>query len=140
VLLRKGARLAQAAARRQGEHHLARGAVDAQRVAARLPVTAQPHEVNRAVEYDFDRLRLAVPAIEQRAPGHGYRSKRESARRNTAITGAGFHSGENSRYAAAPFARVAARLPGLREPLFDSTKSATRGAISARKREPLNTP
>ena len=39
-------------------------------------------------------------------------------------------------------AAIAARLPALRRifPLFESTKSAMRGAISARKREPLNTP
>src|SRR5712691_3628617 len=37
---------------------------------------------------------------------------------------------------------LGARLPALRRifPLFESTKSAMRGAISARKREPLNTP
>ena len=40
--------------------------------------------------------------------------------------------------AALPFA--AARGRAARAPLWDSTKSAMRGAISARKREPLNTP
>ena len=39
-------------------------------------------------------------------------------------------------------ARLGARLPRLRAraALFDSTKSATRGTISARNRYPLNTP
>src|SRR5262245_65906554 len=39
-------------------------------------------------------------------------------------------------------ARLGARLPRLRAraALFESTKSATRGTISARNRDPLNTP
>src|ERR1019366_1115300 len=44
-------------------------------------------------------------------------------------------------FAAARGAFSAARSPpSLSSPLLDSTKSAIRGAISARKRDPLNTP
>src|SRR5262249_13195845 len=44
--------------------------------------------------------------------------------------------------AAGALARLGARLAtlGARAALFESTKSETRGTISARKRDPLNTP
>ena len=70
VLLRECLRLLQAAARRHGEHDLARRGLDAQRVAARLPVPAQPDEIDRLVEDDLDRLRFGRTAIEQRAQRH----------------------------------------------------------------------
>ena len=54
MLLRELVRLLHAAARRHGEHDFARGGIDAQRVAARLPVPAQPDEIDRLVENDLD--------------------------------------------------------------------------------------
>ena len=56
VLLREFLGFPDAAARRHGEHHLARGGVDAQRVAARLPVPPDAHEIDRPVEDDLNRL------------------------------------------------------------------------------------
>src|SRR5262245_66013623 len=47
VLLRELLRLLEAAARRHGENHLARGGVDEQRIASGLAMTAQAHEMNR---------------------------------------------------------------------------------------------
>src|SRR5262249_11828626 len=71
VLLRKLLRLLEAAARRHGENHLARGGVDAQRIASGLAMTAQAHEINRFVEDDLNDRGLARTAIEQRAKRHG---------------------------------------------------------------------
>ena len=65
VLLGEFARLLQAAARRHGEHDFAGGGMDAQRVAARLPVAAHAHQIDLAIEGDADRRRLARPAVEQ---------------------------------------------------------------------------
>ena len=62
VFLRECTRLLQTAARRHGEHHLARDGMDAQRVAARLPVAAQAHQKDLAVEIDRDGRRLAGAA------------------------------------------------------------------------------
>ena len=77
VLLRELARLLQRAARRNGEHHFARRRLDAQRIAARLPVPAHAHEIDRAVEDDLDRLRLTWPAIKQRTLRHGGRPQNQ---------------------------------------------------------------
>src|SRR5262249_21312325 len=71
VLLRELFRLLEAAARRHGENHLAGGGVDAQRVASRLAMTPQAHEINRFVENDLNDRGLARTAIEQRAQRHG---------------------------------------------------------------------
>jgi hypothetical protein len=71
VLLREVLGFLDAAARRHGENHLARGGVDAQRVAARLPVPPDAHQIDRPVEHDLNRRRLARTAIEQRAKRHG---------------------------------------------------------------------
>src|SRR5262249_60892311 len=71
VLLRELFRLLEAAARRHGENHLARGGVDAQRIASGLAMTAQAYEVNRFVEDDLNDRGLARTTIEQRAQRHG---------------------------------------------------------------------
>src|SRR5262249_58889803 len=71
VLLGELLRLLEAAARRHGENHLARGGVDAQRIASGLAMAAQAHEVNRFVEDDLNDRGLARTAIEQRAKRHG---------------------------------------------------------------------
>src|SRR6516225_2067255 len=71
VLLRELFRLLEAAARRHGENHLAGGGVDAQRIASRLAMPAQAHEINRFVENDLNNRGLARTAIEQRAQRHG---------------------------------------------------------------------
>src|SRR5262245_11725205 len=70
VLLRELFRLLEAAARRHGENHVAGGGVDAQRIASRLTMTAQAHEINRFVENDLNDRGLARTAIEQRAQRH----------------------------------------------------------------------
>ena len=44
--------------------------LNAQGVATRLPVPPHPHEIDRSVEEDLDRLRLTRAAIEQRAVRH----------------------------------------------------------------------
>ncbi len=56
--------------------------------------------------------------------------------------GASAGDGATSAASAAAVILLAPRRPELRAPaeLFDSTKSAMRGTISARNREPLNTP
>src|SRR5262249_53019169 len=82
VLLRELFGFLNAAARRHGENHLARGGVDPQRVASRLAMTAQPHEMDRLVEYDLNDRGLARTAIEQRAKRHGLHL--QQPRRNTA--------------------------------------------------------
>src|SRR5262249_56008954 len=71
VVLGELLRLLEAAARRHCENHLARGGVDAQRIASRLAMTAQAHEINRFVEDDLNDRGLARTAIEQRAQRHG---------------------------------------------------------------------
>jgi hypothetical protein len=71
VLLREGARLLEAAARRDGEHDLARRGLDAQGVTPRLRVAAHAHRIDRAIERDLDRLRLGRTAEEQRAQHEG---------------------------------------------------------------------
>ena len=71
VLLRKGARLLDRAARRYGQNDFARRRLDAQRIAARLAMPLEPHRIDRSVECDLDRLRLARAAKEQRALRHG---------------------------------------------------------------------
>src|SRR5262249_56245655 len=63
--------LLEAAVRRHGENHLARGGVDAQRIASGLTMTAQAYEINRFVEDDLNDRGLARTAIEQRAQRHG---------------------------------------------------------------------
>ena len=70
MLLGKFARLTQAAARRHGEHRLARHRDDAQRVTPRLAMAAQPNEIDGVFANDFDRRRLGGTTIEQRACGH----------------------------------------------------------------------
>ena len=87
VLLRELFCFLDAAARGHGEDHFARGGVDAQRVAARLAMTAQAHEVDRLVENDLDDRGLAWTAIEQRAKRHG--STLQQPRANTAILARG---------------------------------------------------
>src|SRR5579872_3940555 len=67
LLLRKVARLFQAPARRHRKQHFARGRMDTQCVAPRPPVTAHAHRIDRLVEGDVDRQRLARPAIKQSA-------------------------------------------------------------------------
>src|SRR4029453_4518125 len=83
VLLREFFCFLDAAARRHGEDHFACGSIDAQRVASRLAMTAQAHEIDRLVENDLDDRRLAWTAIEQRAKRHG--STLQQPGRNTAI-------------------------------------------------------
>src|SRR5690349_24668065 len=55
VPLREVTGIPQAATRRDGQHHLARRGVDAQRVAPRLFMPAQAHQEHGTVEDNFDR-------------------------------------------------------------------------------------
>jgi len=87
VLLRELFRLLEAAARRHGENHVAGGGVDAQRIASRLAMTAQAHEINRFVENDLNDRGLARTAIEQRAQRH--RSTLKQPRRKYCHIGKG---------------------------------------------------
>jgi hypothetical protein len=64
VLLREVSGFPHDAARRHGEHDLARGGIDAQRVAARLAVPAQAHQEDRFVENDFQRRWFSRTTIE----------------------------------------------------------------------------
>ena len=74
VLLREFLRLLHAAARRHGENHLARRRIDAQRVAPRLAMAAQTHEIDSPVENDLDNRGLARSTIKQCAKRHGRKS------------------------------------------------------------------
>jgi hypothetical protein len=75
MLLGESLRLLQAAAWRHGEHHLAGRDLDAQGVAPRLPMTANPHQIDRRLMYDLDGLRLSRPAIEKGAKRHEHMSR-----------------------------------------------------------------
>ena len=74
VLLRELFCLLHAAARRHGEHHLARRGVDAQRITPCLTMAAHADEIDRLVENDLDDRRLTWTAIEQRTKRHGRNS------------------------------------------------------------------
>jgi hypothetical protein len=71
VAFREGARLLHAAAQRHGEHHRAVGGVHTQRIAPRLPMPAQLHRIDRAVERNLDQLWIGRSAEEERAQRHG---------------------------------------------------------------------
>jgi hypothetical protein len=71
VLLGEFLRLPHAAARGHGEHHLARGGVDAQGVAARLAMASHADEIDRPLEHDLHDRRLARTPIQQRTQRHG---------------------------------------------------------------------
>ena len=124
-----------------------RGFPHAQRIAPR-----------RGMAADLDRVISAVAADEQTLAGGRCRllcGKNEmSAARNEALSRIGIALGNANRGLHASFVRGLPDAPGfarlmnsvtaaLAEPgarLFESMKSEMRGAISARKREPLNTP
>ena len=80
VLLCELLGLLDAAARRHGENHLARGGVDAQGVASRLAMPAQAHEIDRPVENHLNDRGLARTTIEQRAKRHRRKSTLEQPR------------------------------------------------------------
>ena len=62
MLMGEFARLFQAAARRQCQHHFAAGGMNAQRIAARLRVAAKLDEINLAAELDGEDRGLAGAA------------------------------------------------------------------------------
>ncbi len=70
VLLGEFLRFLQAAARRHGENHFARGCVDAQGVAPRLSVPSQSYEIDGLVENDLDGRWLTRTPIQQRTQRH----------------------------------------------------------------------
>src|SRR6516165_3629777 len=152
VLLGEAARLFQRAARRNRQHDFTARCLNPQRVASRLAMTAEPDGKNHAIERDLDPRWLTRSAIEQHLRRH--RAPRiQSQGRYCHIAGI---SGEmwpegRGRSGAAPlpdtrtffapfFAPFLGRRAARSDNVIDSTKSEMRGAISARKREPLNTP
>src|SRR3954469_9971421 len=70
VLECESLRFLDAPARRKRQYHLARRRLHAQRIAPRLPMPTHAHEINRAIEVDFDRLRLDWTAVEKGAERH----------------------------------------------------------------------
>src|SRR5581483_5304198 len=138
VLLREGMRLPQRAARRHRQHDLARRGMNAQRVAPRLTVAAQPHRIDDLLELNLDRRRFGRTAIKESAQSHENHPPGVLARRECAhIPLRAATAAQRSRQAEAALRAWPLRA---RELSFERTKSAMRGAISARKREPLNTP
>jgi hypothetical protein len=71
VLLRESLGVGDAAAQRHGENNVAARRLDAQGVAARLPVPAQAHRIDDAIELDLDGRYLARPPIKPREQPHG---------------------------------------------------------------------
>src|SRR5579859_1246034 len=148
VLLRKVARLLERPARRNRQHHLAGRRLDTQCVAPRLAVPAHAHKVDRLVEDDLDRLRLSGTAIKQRAQLHGLGPESNQDAIVPHLPGGNRAGSPQSRSAYAGCSALplaARRLARLARVVrlacaMERTKSAMRGAISARKREPLNTP
>ncbi len=138
VPLRERLRLLEAAARRHGQDDLAGRRLDAQRIAACQSVPAQPHQIDRGVERDLDRLRFLRRMEKQRAQPHGAGPKSRELCPNQRAVGVSGTTAAGQVQALAATARRRNRRNVL--PSFDRTKSAMRGAISARKREPLNTP
>src|SRR5215472_14030771 len=63
MVLRELFCLAQAPARRHCEHNFARGCVDAERVASRLPVATHANEIDRFVENHLNDRGFAWPSV-----------------------------------------------------------------------------
>ena len=70
VLLGEFPGFLQAAARRHRENDLAGRRLNAQRIAARLPVPANPHQIDVLVVDDLDRLRFGRSPVQERAERH----------------------------------------------------------------------
>ena len=148
VALREGACLAHDAAQRHGEHDRAGRRLHAQRIAPRLARAgaARPDRPRRRTRSRSPaaragrRNRSARSDIGESQESREYISMLESGRdgrgeRRSRMPLRGFRD-DGGRQASASALR---RAP-LPRPLCDSTKSEMRGAISERKREPLNTP
>src|SRR6266511_1929933 len=157
VLLREFFCFLDAAARRHGEDHFACGSVDAQRVAARLAMTAHAHEIDRLVENDLDDRGLARSindlAAVRRKPRVTHHAKSLAERAFVQHCGRETLPGGRPRDLAYSLAALAIAggaalvrnaggptllggrraAPRATAALFDSTKSETRGTISARK-------
>ena len=135
VLLRKFSRLPHAAARRHRKHDLAAGGMDAQRIAARLAVAAK-----RAPDRSRRRMRPLWPSVRWCGEKTGRAAAMDIFHPESEAAGSVPHSLATSARSTSGRRPLAVAARAARPPLCDSTKSAMRGAISARKREPLKTP
>src|SRR5262249_48549426 len=103
-----------------------------------LPVATQAHRIDDAVELDVDGRSFARPPIKPREQPHGHSDdSRAPYCHGHAAAHAFFFAGWRSYARAEPLRFHMRRSMWVS---FERMKSAMRGAISARKREPLNTP